>query len=159
MNVDVIKVKYKISFFYGGSSGGNTVSFADCLIKAGCLGGAATCPDIAAKCAAGAKGKGRYIANLKVTPLAVDILWGFKFDLDCNISNPMNIGTLEDPLAYLQTDLMWSVSTPFKKTRGVWTYSADGNGNFKDLTAEEKALTKGLEAPVTPSETPSVSWD
>lgn len=158
MNIDVIKVKYKISFYYGGASSDNG-SIADCLIAAGCLGGADTCPDIAAKCAAAVNGKGRYISNLKVTPLAVNILWGFKFDLDCLVSNPMNIGTLEDPLAYLQTDLMWSRSTPFKKTRGVWTYAMDGNGNFKDLTIKEKALTKGIPAPVEFSEIPSVSWD
>ena len=141
----VVNVKYMVSFFYGGTSGAND-NVAGCLIAAGCKTGAATCPEIAAKCAAAAKGKGSYISNMKVKPLVVDILWGFKYDLDCQVSNPMNIGTLDDPVAYLQADLTASFSTLFKKSRDVYTYSVDGTGNFKDITRiiQDKTAEKGV---------------
>lgn len=153
MGITVVDVKYMLSYFYGGTSA-NSDSTAGCLLAAGCVGGAATCPAIAATCAEAAKGKGHYIANLRVKPLTVEIKWGFKFDLDVAISNPMNIGTVADPVAYLQTDLMWSLSNPFKKTRGVWTYSVDGNGNYKDLTRELKGDGALLPAPQLPASVP-----
>jgi len=158
MGVTVVDVTYMLSYFYGGTSVNND-STAGCLIAAGCVGGAATCPAIAATCAEAAKGKGNYIANLRVKPLAVDIKWGFKFDLDVAISNPVNIGTVADPLAYLQTDLMWSLSNPVRKTRGVWTYAIDGKGNFKDLTKVLKGLNDGLPAHRQLDSVPKVDWN
>ncbi|PIU20513.1 MAG: hypothetical protein COT18_01870 [Elusimicrobia bacterium CG08_land_8_20_14_0_20_59_10] len=143
MGMTVVDVKYMVSFFYGGTSS-SSKDIAGCLIAAGCVGGAATCPEIAAKCSAASKGKGQYISNLKIKPLVVDILWGFKYDLDCLVANPMNIGTDDDPVAYLQTDLIWSFSNMFKKSRGVWTYSMDGNGNFKDISKLMREKTAAI---------------
>lgn len=157
MGMTVVDVKYMVSFFYGGTSGSGD-NVAGCLIAAGCRGGAATCPEIAAKCAAAGKGKGSYISNMKVTPLVVDILWGFKYDLECQVANPMNIGTSDDPVAYLQADLMWSFSNPFKKSRGVWTYSMDGKGNFKDITKIFKDKTVEIGVLKTKSN-PQINWN
>ncbi|OGS28360.1 MAG: hypothetical protein A2218_00220 [Elusimicrobia bacterium RIFOXYA2_FULL_53_38] len=158
LGITVVDVKYMLSYFYGGTSGSGG-SAADCIIAAGCGGGAATCPAIAAKCEESTKSKGSYISNLRVKPISVEIKWGFKFDLDVAISNPMNIGTVADPVAYLQTDLMWALSTPFKKNRGVWTYAVDGKGNFKDLTRETKAINNDLFAPQQVADVPAVSWN
>ena len=40
---------------------------------------------------------------------------------------------------------------------GAWTYTVDGNGNFKDLSAEEKTLT-GQIPQFESAKSPSVSW-
>jgi hypothetical protein len=127
----VVDFEYVVSFFYGGSIHGHP----------------------------GFKDGGNYITNFTVKPTKFKILWGFKFVMDLTISDPMNVGSPENPLAYLQADVNWTLSSPLKNEKGFETYGVYGNGNFRDLTAKEKALTKGIQAPVEPSETPSVSWD
>jgi hypothetical protein len=156
--IAVVDLKYMISYFYSGNSG-NSGSTAACLVAAGCVGGAATCPSVAAKCDEAAARKGSYIANLKVKPLMINIRPAFKFDMDVSVSNPMNIGTAADPLAYLQIDLMWAYSSPFKKERGVWTYSVDGRGNFNDLTRKTQGINTLLPIPQRPESAPQVNWN
>ena len=134
MGVDVIKVKYKISYFYGGTEdykgrkpGPNDVT-------------------------------GRYITNFTVKATEVDVKWGWHFNLDVKMSNPMNVGTPLKPVAALQADLAWSVSNMLSTKGGIWAYSIDGNGNFRDEDAANKAITKDI-TPVIPLETPAVSWN
>ena len=128
MGVDVIKAKYKISYYYGGTEGADS------------------------------KVKGRYLTNFTIKPVEVKVLWGWNFDLDVKISNPMNTGTPENPVGFLQADLNWKVSTPFKAESGIWSYTADGLGNFKDLDAEQKALTNAI-PPLSLSDAPEISWN
>ena len=65
-NIDVIKVKYKISFFYGATEGTENRP-----------AGAVT---------------GKYLTNFTVKAVSVDVKWGWHFNLDAVMSNPMNIG-------------------------------------------------------------------
>jgi hypothetical protein len=148
VGITVVDVEYLITFFYGGTSG-DSGNPNDCLIAAGCVGGAATCPSISNKCQAASKTKGSYISNLRIKPLKVYIQWPIKFDLDAIISNPMNKGTVADPIAYLQADLSWALTTPFSKFRGVRTYEVNGKGGFRDLsnTNEEQTSKAGEEQP------------
>ncbi|MEW5950853.1 MAG: hypothetical protein GX447_09710 [Elusimicrobia bacterium] len=104
------------------------------------------------------KGKGQYIANFTVKPRKFDIKWGFKFNMSLQISNPMNVGSAEDPLAYLQADLNWDFSSPLKKTRGFETYAVYGNGRFDDISAKSKELTSGIGDLEIPSQAPSIVW-
>jgi len=134
MGVDVIKVKYKISYFYGGTEdykgrqpGPNDVT-------------------------------GKYITNFTVKATEVSVKWGWHFNLDVKMSNPMNVGTPLKPVAALQADLAWSVSNMLSTNGGIWAYSIDGNGKFRDENAENKAMTKGI-TPVIPLETPAISWN
>ena len=84
-------------------------------------------------------GKGQYITNFTVKPVKFDIKWGFKFLMDLEISDPMNVATPEDPLAYLQADVSWRLSSPIKNERGFQTYAVYGNGDFKDISPDVKA--------------------
>ncbi len=134
MGVDVIKIKYKISYFYGGTEdykgrkpGPNDVT-------------------------------GRYITNFTVKATEVNVKWGWHFNLDVKMSNPMNVGTPLKPVAALQADLAWSVSNVLSTKGGIWGYSIDGNGNFRDENEDNKAMTKGI-APIIPLETPAVPWN
>lgn len=84
-------------------------------------------------------GKGQYITNFTVKPVKFETKWGFKFLMDIKISDPMNVATPEDPLAYLQADMNWALSSPIKNERGFQTYAVYGNGDFKDISPEEKS--------------------
>lgn len=134
MNVDVIKIKYKISYYYGGTE------------------------DYAGRKPGPNDVTGRYITNFTVKAMEVNVKWGWHFNMDSRMSNPMNVGTTKKPIASLQSDLQWTVSNMFSTNSGIWSYSLDGNGNFRDLTAAEKALTKEI-PPVKSTETSSVSWN
>jgi len=104
------------------------------------------------------KGKGHYIANFTIKPIEFNIKWGFKFNMDIKISNPMNIGTENDPMAYLQADLNWSFSSPLKKYNEFNTYAVKGNGEFKDITEISKELTKGIPV-VEKQENVNLNWN
>ncbi len=151
MGIDVINVKYKISFFYGGTEdySGKDSRAADYVAQA--TGGAATKTD-------DGKVHGRYITNFTVQPVSVNVKWGWKFDLAVRMSDPMNIGTKLNPVAALQASLNWIRSTPFSTDGGTLSYAVDGLGNFKDLTQQDKDLTREI-PPVQISETPTISWN
>jgi len=134
MGVDVIKVKYKISFFYGG-----TEDYTDRAVTPMSV-------------------TGKYLTNFTVTATDVDVKWGWHFNLDAIMSHPMNVGTVLKPVAFLKSDLRWTVSNMLLNKGGAWSYTIDGNGNFKDLNAAEKALTKEI-PPVKAAEIPAVSWN
>ncbi|OGR45020.1 MAG: hypothetical protein A2X35_06395 [Elusimicrobia bacterium GWA2_61_42] len=151
MGIDVIDVKYKISFFYGGTEDYSGKGRLDNYV-AQATGNAVT------EEVKDTQVHGRYITNFTVQPVSVNIKWGWKFDLAVKMSDPMNIGTKMNPVAALQASLNWIRSTPFATNGGTLTYNVDGLGNFKDLTAQEKALTGDI-APVQLSETPTVSWN
>jgi hypothetical protein len=125
MNIDVIKVKYKISFYYGGTESSGAV-------------------------------KGKYITNFTVKAMEVKVLWGWGFDMDVKMSHPMNIGSTKNPVAAMQSDINWSVSTPFSSDGGTWSYSVDGSGRFTDHDAKSAELTKSLTAPE--ASTGTVAW-
>ena len=101
---------------------------------------------------------GKYLTNYTVTAEEVEVKWGWHFNLDVNMSHPMNVGTVRKPVALLKSDLRWTVSNMLSTKGGAWTYTVDGNGNFKDLNAEEKALTKEIPQ-IRSVETPSLSWN
>jgi len=133
MGVDVIKIKYKISFFYGG-----TEDFTNREVTPASI-------------------TGKYLTNFTVTAKEVDVKWGWHFNLDVNMSHPMNVGSVRNPVALLKSDLRWTVSNMLFTKGGAWTYTVDGNGNFKDLNAEERALT-GQIPQFESAANPSVSW-
>ncbi len=144
MQIDVIKIKYAVSYFYNGQNLNEAAKPSN---------------DPLSTLAQGSKSvKGHYITNFTVRPLAMNIKWGWKFSLNVRMSDPMNIATSEDPVAFLQSDLNYIVSTPFSTNGAMWTYSVDGLGNFKDLTAQDKARTERIGNPA-PAETPAVFWN
>lgn len=151
MGIDVVDVKYKISFFYGGTedySGKGRLN--DYITQA--TGGA-----VNDDAKGDGKVHGRYITNFTVQPISVNVKWGWHFDLAVRMSDPMNIGTKMAPVAALQASLNWIRKTPFATDGGTLSYAVDGLGNFKDLSEDMRA--NGEVAPVMISETPTVSWN
>lgn len=129
---EVIKTTFTISYYYGGTEG-NSGRPGDTEVS------------------------GRYITNLTVKAPAVSVYWGWHFYLSANISNPMNIGTPKNPVAFMRLDLKWSQSNFFSAKSGVWTFEIDGNGKFRDLDAETKNLTEKI-GPIEKPES-AVSWN
>jgi|GEM_PF-1197895 len=151
MGIDVIDVKYKISFFYGGTedySGKGRLN--DYITQA--TGGAVNDEE-----KGDGKVHGRYITNFTVQPISVNVKWGWHFDLAVRMSDPMNIGTKMAPVSALQASLNWIRKTPFATDGGTMSYAVDGLGNFKDLSKE--MVAEGEVSPVLISETPTVSWN
>ena len=130
MQVDVIKVKYAVSFFYNGQN----------------LAPAREATDPISSLAQRNQIKGHYITNFTVRPLTMNIKWGWKFSLNVRMSDPMNIGNADNPVAYLQSDLNYIVSTPFSTNGSMQTFGVDGLGNFKDLTSRDEKMTKSIPA-------------
>jgi len=152
MGIDVIKVKYKVAFFYGGTEDStktpNKVMKENTYVPVS-IGDTATKEPVI----------GSYIINFTVRPVEIDIKWGWKFDLTVKMSDPMNIGTKLRPIAYLQSELYWTISNAFSTQGGNCAYSVDGLGNFKDLTQEITGINDGLPVPQEMKTAPEVNWN
>ncbi|HNT97066.1 MAG TPA: hypothetical protein PKK31_02230 [Elusimicrobiales bacterium] len=103
-------------------------------------------------------GKGKYITNFTAKATRFEIKWGFKYYMDIRISDPMNVGTPEDPLAYMQADVNWSFSSPIKTQRGFQTYSVRGDGMFRDISPDADKMAEDL-VPPAPPENVKVEWN
>jgi len=102
--------------------------------------------------------KGHYLTNFTVKPLEINLKWGWKVSLDTAISDPMNIGTGAEPVAWLNADLKWRYTKPFnaKPKLGLTTMAVDGLGRLtaagpgeigmppvpaSDVTVEKRAVS------------------
>lgn len=131
MQVDVIKIKYAVSFYYNGQN------LAPAKEPTDPLSSMAQRRDAI---------RGHYITNFTVRPLTMNIKWGWKFSLNVRMSDPMNVGTADNPVAHLQSDLNYIVSTPFSTNGGMWTFDVTGLGGFRDLSEQNKAMTLAIPA-------------
>ncbi|MDD2805407.1 MAG: hypothetical protein PHV33_07615 [Elusimicrobiales bacterium] len=104
--------------------------------------------------------RGHYIANFVVKPETIKMKWGWKVSLSVLMSNPMNIGTAEEPTALLEADLKWLFAKPFSDEPkiGMETMSVDGLGNL--VTSIDGALQLPPVRDDEPAaEIPAISWD
>lgn len=110
----------------------------------------------------GAKGlhNGHYITNFVVKPEAIDLKWGWKVSLNAAMSDPMNIGSSDNPVAALLADLRWQYSKPLttKPNLGVTTISVDGLGSLKEQNYSELNISP-VGDDKSPKELPSIIWD
>jgi hypothetical protein len=154
LGLEPVRVRYMISYYYGGKDG---------------------------------NGRGRYITNFVVKTLSYDsnLLLGQRLDMKVVFSNPMpdsraaaagpergidegnpkNIGTAKDPVAYLEANLLWTLTTRLTQKSETWTYALTGTGEFKNITEEDRnrtgAINPVLEKIKDPSPKPAVvepSW-
>lgn len=77
------------------------------------------------------EGRGRYLAQVKVVPLRVDVAWGYRFSLGVEIDGPVNTGTKDDPNAGMMVLLNWKVATVVKESNGTSNYWMQGDGRFE----------------------------
>ena len=72
--------------------------------------------------------KGHYLANFVIKPVSIDLKWGWKVALTAAMSNPMNIGTADEPVAMLNADLKWQYAKPLSTTPEIGMNSVSVNG-------------------------------
>jgi len=125
---------------------------------------------------------GRYIANFTVKPEDIKLKWGWKVSLEAAMSDPMNIGTAAEPVAWLNADLKWKYAKPLSTDPeiGMNTLSVDGLGKLLEASYKETALKQqqagepdtlregarqdgtslmSFSADRTGEKAPSVAWD
>jgi hypothetical protein len=106
-------------------------------------------------CGGNYNGKGKYLTAVTIEPLKVDVMWGYKFNLNVEIpdSSIANAGTAEDPLAAMQPLVKWSIATVLKESNGRSLYYLRGDGLFKEIggpfaQAYDDGVAKALEKAV-----------
>ena len=104
--------------------------------------------------------KGHYIANFTVKPLDIKLKWGWKISLQTSMSDPMNIGTPLEPVAWLNADLLWKFAKPLSTDPeiGVASLSVDGLGNLTESVSAEVNISPA-EMDVNREPAPSINWN
>jgi hypothetical protein len=80
-------------------------------------------------------GKGKYLTGVTISPLQVDVVWGYKFSLSMEVpdSAVVNAGTAADPVAGMDANIKWNIQTPIKESQGQGMYYVQGDGLFKEI--------------------------
>ena len=60
------------------------------------------------------RGRGSYLENIAIIPQRVEVLWGYKLNLEAKRVTAVNVGTRENPIAGLAMEMGMRVSTPIK---------------------------------------------
>lgn len=79
------------------------------------------------------KGQGQYIANASISPVKLDVAWGFTFNAGAEVPIVFNQGSAENPLAGMQVNLKWSVDTAIQHKESAEMFFAGGDGTFRRL--------------------------
>jgi len=87
------------------------------------------------------QGKGKFLTGVTVEPINVTAAWGYKVDLISEVpdSTVANVGTHEDPIASMQVQLKWKVSTTFQSTDQKVIYYVQGDGLIQEIGTPFKA--------------------
>ncbi|MFA6434838.1 MAG: hypothetical protein WCW52_09100 [Elusimicrobiales bacterium] len=82
-------------------------------------------------------GKGRYLTGVTMLPVSADVSWGYRFSLSAQVpdSTVVNMGTGSDPVAALQLNTVWKITTSLKDSNGAGAYYMQGDGYFEELSA------------------------
>ncbi|MBI4802051.1 MAG: hypothetical protein HY796_05970 [Elusimicrobia bacterium] len=81
------------------------------------------------------QGKGKFLTGVTVEPISVTAAWGYTVDLLAQVpdSTIANVGTHEDPVASMQVQLNWKVSTAFKVIEQKAIYYVQGDGLLQEI--------------------------
>lgn len=79
----------------------------------------------------GRSGHGRYLANVTVMPATLNVSWGYTFNAEVQIGQPVNLGTARNPHAGLELNLAWAVKTVLKESRNSMHFFVQGDGTLK----------------------------
>lgn len=104
--------------------------------------------------------KGHYIANFVIKPENINMKWGWKVSLSASMSDPMNIGTAEEPVAMLNADLKWQYTKPFTSIPkiGMDSVAVDGLGHLQ-ASADGRLDLPPVNPGAQPELPQGVTWD
>jgi hypothetical protein len=77
------------------------------------------------------RGRGQYLANVVVVPTQVVAQWGVTLDIWTENREPVNVGTLAEPVAGLGFDLRYRAKTWVSEVNGTQDYFITGNGEMR----------------------------
>lgn len=78
------------------------------------------------------KGKGLYIASARIIPVKLNVLWGYNVGVLVSVQSVFNIRTPENPLAAIQMNVMYTISTVLSSDMTTDTFEMHGDGMIKD---------------------------
>ncbi len=78
-------------------------------------------------------GVGKYITNASFQPAALSVAWGFEFDAEATIPSVLNQGTKEAPVAGMQMNMAWKVTSPLKHIISTDSYFVGGDNKIQRL--------------------------
>jgi hypothetical protein len=79
------------------------------------------------------QGQGQYLANVTVTPVNVNVAWGYAFNAQVSIPSITNAGTTTSPIAAAQILVSWTVDTIVMHTQQSAQYYVRGDGQFASM--------------------------
>lgn len=77
------------------------------------------------------RNRGRYLANVVVVPTQIVAQWGVTLDIWSENREPVNVGTMEQPVAGLGFDLRYRAKTWVSEVNGTQDYFITGNGEMR----------------------------
>lgn len=83
------------------------------------------------------QGKGKFLTGVTVEPISVNAAWGYTVDLTAEVpdSTVANVGTSEDPIASMQVQLNWKISTVIKVINEKAIYYVQGDGFMEQIAS------------------------
>lgn len=78
-------------------------------------------------------GVGKYITNASFQPANLSVAWGYQFDAEATIPSVLNQGTNEAPIAGMQMNMGWKVTSPLKHIISTDSYFVSGDNKFQRL--------------------------
>ncbi len=78
-------------------------------------------------------GTGKYITNATFLPANLSVAWGFKFDAKGAIPSVFNMGSRQTPVAGMQMNLEWKVTSPVAHEQAVESFHVSGMNELVHL--------------------------
>ena len=75
--------------------------------------------------------KGQYIAHAYAKPTKVSVSWGYNLDVSVSIPSIVNLGSEDDPLAAINMDVTYKISTMMKDYTESKSFEFHGDGELK----------------------------
>ncbi|XGC81730.1 hypothetical protein ACES2L_04440 [Bdellovibrio bacteriovorus] len=80
-----------------------------------------------------ADGVGKYITNATFQPANVSVAWGFAFDATAQIPSVFNTGSRKDPVAGMQMNMEWKVTSAVAHEQSTESYFVSGENKLIQL--------------------------
>lgn len=80
-----------------------------------------------------ADGVGKYITNATFMPANVSVGWGFEFDANAAIPSVFNTGSKQNPVAGMQMNMEWKVTSPVAYEQGTEAYFVSGENKLVEM--------------------------
>ncbi len=79
------------------------------------------------------KQNGRYLKHVTIIPAKINVLWGYRMDAAITIPSTVNVGPLNAPIAGMEIQIDWAISTIMKISTRNLSFFVNGVGDFHEL--------------------------